>query len=331
MSTSCTLGLRFSSLLSIKFKTRAHAYSSLVWNIVEYLTLFLIVLLHEFGHSLACRQVGGTADKIMLWPLGGVAYIAPPQRPGAVLWSIAAGPLVNVVLLFMLTPVLMAYRCGRGDQSVTMSGLERFPAQRLENQFFAAALQPPSGLSVGWRANPAGAFVVSSRAGLRKPFVVDDHRICRRGRVGGSSPFTQQSIWMGFICYFVFLQCSRGLAQARALRAIEKLPRRDGFACPACGAAPPIGALWHCNHCSAVFDTFETQAVCPNCHNQFPVTGCTDCGAALPIATWRVVPPPPGEIQQPNLSGGASAAYSTVTLFAKLRGLSTSQPRATAV
>src|SRR5450755_663080 len=74
-------------------------YSSVFWNVVEYLALFLIVLLHEFGHSLACRQVGGQANQIVLWPLGGVAYVDPPPRPGATLWSIAAGPLVNVALL----------------------------------------------------------------------------------------------------------------------------------------------------------------------------------------------------------------------------------------
>src|SRR5208283_5202548 len=65
--------------------------------------LFGIVLLHEFGHALACRQVGGTADRILLWPLGGVAYVNPPQRPGATLWSLAAGPLVNVALLVILS------------------------------------------------------------------------------------------------------------------------------------------------------------------------------------------------------------------------------------
>jgi Zn-dependent protease len=73
-------------------------------KVVEYLVLFLIVLLHEFGHALACRQVGGTANRIVLWPLGGVAYVDPPPRPGATLWSLAAGPLVNVAL----APVLMA-------------------------------------------------------------------------------------------------------------------------------------------------------------------------------------------------------------------------------
>src|SRR6202035_2366796 len=78
---------------------RQRAYSSITWNILEYLALFVIVMLHEFGHALACRQVGGVANQIVLWPLGGVAYVNPPQRPGATLWSIAAGPLVNVALL----------------------------------------------------------------------------------------------------------------------------------------------------------------------------------------------------------------------------------------
>src|SRR5580692_9658784 len=74
-------------------------YTSIVWSVLEYLALFLIVLMHEFGHALACRQTGGRADTIVLWPLGGVAYVDPPQRPGAMLWSIAAGPLVNLLLL----------------------------------------------------------------------------------------------------------------------------------------------------------------------------------------------------------------------------------------
>src|SRR6058998_4208816 len=89
---------------------RTRTYSSLSWNILEYLALFSIVLLHEYGHALACRQVGGIANRIVLWPLGGVAYVDPPPRPGATLWSIAAGPLVNVVLFFVLWIVMNASR-----------------------------------------------------------------------------------------------------------------------------------------------------------------------------------------------------------------------------
>ncbi len=83
----------------IEMSSRADEYQHYFYSIAEYLSLFLIVLLHEFGHALACRSVGGQANRILLWPLGGVAYVQPPRRPGAVLWSICAGPLVNLLLM----------------------------------------------------------------------------------------------------------------------------------------------------------------------------------------------------------------------------------------
>src|ERR1700689_5230388 len=94
---------------------RKGSYSSVGWNVLEYLALFLIVMIHEFGHALACRQVGGQANRIVLWPLGGVAYVDPPQRPGATLWSIAAGPLVNVVLFPVLAGALLWARMAHLD------------------------------------------------------------------------------------------------------------------------------------------------------------------------------------------------------------------------
>src|ERR1700691_4006480 len=95
-----------------EIQSRKGSYSSVTWNVLEYLALFLIVMIHEFGHALACRQVGGRADRIVLWPLGGVAYVDPPPRPGATLWSIAAGPLVNVVLIPILCIAVTACRSG---------------------------------------------------------------------------------------------------------------------------------------------------------------------------------------------------------------------------
>ena len=93
-----------------EINARAGKYSSIVWNVLEYLALFLIVMLHEYGHALACRQVGGRANQIVLWPLGGVAYVDPPPRPGATLWSIVAGPLVNVGLLPILLILVVLSR-----------------------------------------------------------------------------------------------------------------------------------------------------------------------------------------------------------------------------
>jgi Zn-dependent protease len=92
-------------LAFLYFTSRPHEYSNYGWSALEILSLFLIVLTHEFGHQLACRSVGGQTSMIVLWPLGGVAYVNPPQRPGAQLWSIAAGPLVNVALF----PILVGF------------------------------------------------------------------------------------------------------------------------------------------------------------------------------------------------------------------------------
>src|ERR1700722_17312431 len=93
-----------------EIQSRKGNYSSVTWNVLEYLALFLIVMLHEFGHALACRQVGGRANQIVLWPLGGVAYVDPPPRPGATLWSIAAGPLVTLCLVPVILVAGIALR-----------------------------------------------------------------------------------------------------------------------------------------------------------------------------------------------------------------------------
>ena len=115
--------LHWSWFLIVLFdiQTRKQEYNSYVWNALETLSLFGIVLVHEFGHALACRQVGGKANQIILWPLGGVAYVSPPQRPGAMLWSIAAGPLVNVILLPILS--IVAFFAGHAGWDISHPNL----------------------------------------------------------------------------------------------------------------------------------------------------------------------------------------------------------------
>lgn len=63
--------------------------------------LFGIVLLHEFGHCFAARWVGGQANEILMWPLGGLAYADAPNRPWPQFVTAAGGPLVNVIICLM--------------------------------------------------------------------------------------------------------------------------------------------------------------------------------------------------------------------------------------
>jgi len=60
--------------------------------------LFVIVLAHELGHCLACRWVGGRADEILMWPLGGLAFCRPGQNWRAHLITAIGGPAVNLII-----------------------------------------------------------------------------------------------------------------------------------------------------------------------------------------------------------------------------------------
>ena len=69
--------------------------------------LFGIVLLHEFGHCFGARSVGGNAENILMWPLGGLAYAHAPMTPWAQFVTVAAGPLVNVAFCLFAGAILV--------------------------------------------------------------------------------------------------------------------------------------------------------------------------------------------------------------------------------
>lgn len=265
-----------------EIESRKGSYGSIAWNVLEYLALFLIVLLHEFGHAMACRQVGGRADQIVLWPLGGVAYVNPPQRPGATLWSIAAGPLVNVALL----PVLYL--------AVGMSGSLGWE-QTLPNAYhFLQAvlwinvtllvfnLLPIYPLDGGQILRSLLWFVLGRGRSLLVTTVLGLVGIV--GFVGAA--LWMRSIWLAAIAVFMLMNCWSGLRHARELIRFARLPRREGFACPSCRTAPPLGAYWQCAHCGQPFDTFEYRGVCPYCSAEFLLTTCLDCGEQHRLNEW---------------------------------------------
>jgi len=89
--------------------------SILVHALGTYAMLFLIVLLHEFGHCFGARYTGGEADEILLWPLGGLAYTNPPHHPAAHMITTIAGPSVNVILCMICTVALVLWTGNLGS------------------------------------------------------------------------------------------------------------------------------------------------------------------------------------------------------------------------
>jgi Zn-dependent protease len=282
-----------------EIQSRSGRYNSIIWNVFEYLALFLIVLMHEYGHALACRQVGGTANQIVLWPLGGVAYVSPPQRPGATLWSIAAGPLVNVVLL----PIL--YSAASVSQSLGWAQTMPDAYQLLRAVLFINIsllifnILPIYPLDGGQILRSLLWFVLGRARSLMVATIL--------GLLGVVGFFAlallQRSLWIGAISVFMLMNCWSGLKHAQQLLRITRLPRRPGFACPSCQTAPPLGAYWQCGQCGLPFDTFEAHGVCPHCATQFFTTTCMDCGEQRPINDWIV-----GAVPGPGALGGSLAA-----------------------
>jgi Zn-dependent protease len=263
-----------------EIQMRANGYASPFWNAIEYLALFGIVTVHEFGHALACRSTGGRAEQIVLWPLGGVALVNPPQRPGATLWSIAAGPLVNVVLL----PVLFGADYLVGSSANTASDPARFvhALAWMNLVLLVFNVLPIYPLDGGQILRSLLWFFLGRSTSLTAVVLI--------GFVGALGLFgfalLSQSPWFGIMALFVAFNCWQGLQQARALARVAKIPRREGYRCPSCGAAPPIGEFWGCGACRGRFDAFETPTACPSCGARFERTLCVDCGRPYPLAEW---------------------------------------------
>jgi Zn-dependent protease len=282
----------------LQMQYRDPEYSSLTRYALEYLTLFLIVLVHEFGHALACRQVGGRANQIVLWPLGGVAYVSPPQRPGAQLWSIAAGPLVNVILFPIFTVLWIISRSSGWFE--TMPGVYFFIRDIwfMNTALLVFNLMPVYPLDGGqilrsllWFAfGRARSLLIATIIG----FVGVAALILMAGMLFLFSNDKTSAVWLGIMAAFILMNCWGGLTHARALARVANAPRHDGFACPVCKVAPPRGAFWGCGKCRTAFDTFETRGVCPNCGTQFAIASCPECGNVRPMSEWMAasnVPP----------------------------------------
>lgn len=276
----------------IQIANRPDMYSHLAWKIIEYVALFAIVLAHEFGHALACRSVGGTAKDIILWPLGGIAFVSPPARPGALLWSIFAGPLVNLVLIVPFTLLALSV------SPEVWADLNKFLWMMvvINIVLFVFNMLPIYPLDGGQILQALLWFVLGRWEALRIAATV--------GMVFGGLLFLSSfalpllsggeigfPIMIAIIAVFITMQSLGGFRLAQHALYMENLPRHHDCACPSCYAAPPRGHFWVCEECETRFDTFDCRGKCPGCGMWFLDTACPNCGQVHHIDRWYAYRP----------------------------------------
>ena len=203
---------------------RKPEYLSPIFAIADYLILFLIIMMHEFGHALSCRQVGGSAHDIILHPLGGVAYVDPPHRPGAYLWSIAAGPLVNAALV----PILWGLKAYAAAQYFPGASPNYIMAVRPiwpDPYTLIYYIYVTNWVLLIFNLLPVypmdGGRILQSllwyRVGYRRALLA----ATTVGFVGcaalGALAVYNDSIWLGILTFFFFMNCRVAWLQARSL------------------------------------------------------------------------------------------------------------------
>lgn len=190
-------------------------FSSPFWAALLYVGLFVLVTMHEFGHALACRQVGGRAERIVLWPLGGIAFVSPPPRAGAMLWSIAAGPMVNLLLVPILT--FAQHAAGRAGWATTNADayLVLLWLWRINLGLLLFNLLPIYPLDGGQIVRALLWFPLGQ---IRSLFIATGI-----GFVGGGLlvlfALWERSIWIGIMALFLLSQAGLGWRQAQYLKA----------------------------------------------------------------------------------------------------------------
>lgn len=264
-------------------KDHPGAAHPLGYHIGLVLGLFGIVLLHEFGHALACKSVGGSADTIVLWPLGGIAYVNPPQRPGAMLWSIAAGPLVNVILIPATIGALIASQTLDPASQIAdfMSELATINVFLLIFNMFP--IYPLDGVQIvrsllWFFMGRATSLIVAAVIGIVGTVLLGAWAFYLMTMGQADIILVAIVLFMGFRCY-------SGIHIGILMRRLDRAPRHPEPRCPSCHENPPAGDFWGCP-CGTRFDTFVTAAACPNCRRMFDATSCPRCGAASSLGMW---------------------------------------------
>ena len=125
--------------IALLYWQQGQSLAAALIGVMFILTIFLCVILHEFGHALAARRYGIRTRDIVLLPIGGVARLEKlPTTPLHELWVSLAGPAVNVAIAAVLFVWLKFTASFEAFQLMTVTGSSFFEKLLAVNLFMIA-------------------------------------------------------------------------------------------------------------------------------------------------------------------------------------------------
>ncbi len=86
------------------------SWQATLMSVAIVLTIFLCVVLHEYGHALTAKRFGVSTKDIILYPIGGIARLDfIPENPRQEILIAIAGPAVNLVIAVVLLSITMLF------------------------------------------------------------------------------------------------------------------------------------------------------------------------------------------------------------------------------
>src|SRR5262249_37246617 len=153
------------------------------------------------------------------------------QRPGAYLWSIAAGPLVNVLLMpFILAAFVFGQVAGLREQAPDVYQY-LFMLVIINVVLLVFNLLPIFPLDGGQILRALLWFLIGRGASLLVVSVLG--LVC--GLALLALTLAYGAWWLALMCGFGVLTSLGGIVRGGLLLQLAKAPHYEEFACPACG------------------------------------------------------------------------------------------------
>lgn len=122
---------------AFQFGAIGGSLSSALFGVVAVSLLFVLVTLHELGHSFAALHYGVPVRQIVLTPIGGMAQLSNiPDKPVQEFVIAVAGPAVNVVIAILMGVTAVLFNLPIRNPLTVISGAVGFGATAIFSYVF---------------------------------------------------------------------------------------------------------------------------------------------------------------------------------------------------